>query len=141
MIRVFWDTNLFIYLIEGSGERNMRVKALLARMAERHDQLCTSTMTLGEVLVMPQRAGRADLVSAYESALTGPEVLLTPFDKACARLYSQIRQDQSIKPPDAIQLSCAAQAHCDLFITNDERLSRKNIPGIHFIVSLNRALL
>lgn len=110
-------------------------------MAERHDQLCTSTMTLGEVLVWPQRAGRADLVAAYETALTGPDILLIPFDKACARIYSQVRQDKTIKPPDAIQLSCAAHANCDLFITNDERLSRKNVSGIHFIVPLNRAFL
>ena len=44
-----------------------------------------------------------------------------------------------VMPPDAIQLACAASVGIDLFITNDDRLSRKNIPGINFITSLARA--
>ncbi len=138
--RIFWDTNLFIYLLEDYGDLSDKVHQLRQRMIERGDQLCTSTLTLGEVLVRPVAAGRTELVERYEAALTSPAVLLVPFDRACSRLYAQIRQDRSIRPPDAIQLSCAAQGGCELFITNDERLSRK-VPGIHFIVPLDRAFL
>lgn len=46
-----------------------------------------------------------------------------------------------IRPPDAIQLACAAQVGVDLFITNDDRLSRLTIPGIQFLVPLERAFL
>ena len=141
MIRVFWDTNLFIYLWEDYGVHSKKVRALLNRMVERGDKLCTSTMTLGEVLVSPTKAGRTDLVTDYEAVLTHSDVLLIPFDRSCARAYARVRGDKTIQPPDAIQLSCASQAGCDLFITNDERLSRKIIPGIHFIVSLDRAFL
>jgi predicted nucleic acid-binding protein len=49
-----------------------------------------------------------------------------------------VRQDKSIRAPDAIQLSVAASARCDLFVTNDDRLSRKVIDGIQFIAALNR---
>jgi predicted nucleic acid-binding protein len=66
---------------------------------------------------------------------------LVAFDVAAARRYASIRLDQSIKPPDAIQLACAAEASIDLFITNDARLSRKVVPGIQFISSLERAFL
>lgn len=55
--------------------------------------------------------------------------------------YATIRHDRSIKAPDAIQLACAAQAGVDLFITNDDRLSRAVVPGIQFITSLERAFL
>ena len=75
----------------------------------------------------------------YEAALAA--VLLIPFDRACARVYAQLRHDRGIRAPDAIQLSCVAQAGCDLFITNDDRLSRKVVPGIQFITSLARAFL
>ncbi len=51
------------------------------------------------------------------------------------------RQDRSIRPPDAIQLACASAARVDLFITNDERLSRRVVPGIHFIQSLATATI
>lgn len=141
MSRIFWDTNLFIYLLEGRGELAQKVAALRRRMNERRDQLCTSTVTLGEVLVKPTEAGRLDLVAKYEEALSSPAVLLIPFDRACARIYARLQQDKSLRAPDAIQLACAGQAGCDLFITNDDRLSRKIVPGIQFIVSLNRAFL
>ncbi len=141
MSRIFWDTNLFIYLLEDFAELSARVYELRERMMERGDQLCTSTLTLGEILVKPTETGHREWLQKYEAALAPPAVLLIPLDRACARIYAQVRQDRSVRPPDAIQLSCAAQAECDLFITNDERLSRKTVPGIQFIVSLERAFL
>jgi hypothetical protein len=44
-------------------------------------------------------------------------------------------------PPDQLgtQLACAAQAQSDLFITNDDRLTRTRVPGIQFITSLASA--
>ena len=141
MSRIFWDTNLFIYLLEGRGETARSVAELRQRMVQRGDQLCTSTLTLGEVLVKPTEAARADLVAQYEEALTSAAVLLIPFDRDCARIYARLRHDKSIRAPDAIQLACAASASCDLFITNDDRLSRKLVPGIQFIVPLDRAFL
>jgi len=139
--RVFWDTNLFIYLWEWEGELNDRVVALRKRMIERGDQLCTSTITLGEVLVKPKREKRPDLVRKYEQALSSHAVTLIPFDRDCARIYADLRLGKSLKAPDAIQLACAAHARCDMFITNDDRLSRYVVPGIHFVVSLNHAFL
>jgi predicted nucleic acid-binding protein len=141
MARVFFDTNLFIYLLENVGENSSRTHNLLARMTERKDQLLTSTMTLGEILVKPMRLGKREWAKQYEELFQGPGMVLIPFDRDCAELYAQIRIDEGIKPPDAIQLSCAAHAHADLFITNDARLSRKSVPGIHFITSLDRALI
>lgn len=140
MSRVFWDTNLFIYLIEDYGELSERVALLRERMLARGDDLYTSSLTLGEVLVKPTEAGNASLQEAYEEALVRGTVLLT-FDQAAARRYAAIRIDRTIRPPDAIQLACAAEASVDLFITNDERLSRKIVPGIQFVTSLDRAFL
>ena len=77
----------------------------------------------------------------YEKLLNTPGVSVLSFDRACPRIYAQLRQDKTLKPPDAIQLSCAASARCDLFITNDDRLSRKIVPGIQFIASLDHAYL
>lgn len=141
MSRIFWDTNLFIYLMEGSDELAGRVRALRERMNERGDQLCTSTLTLGEVLVKPLDQNRSDLADRYEAALTSPAVLLIPFDRSCARIYAQLRQGKNIRAPDVVQLSCAASAGCDLFITNDDRLTRKVVPGIQFITSLHHSFL
>ena len=141
MSRIFFDTNLFIYLLEDNGPRGRRVADILERISERRDELLTSTMTLAEVLVKPIAAGDLVWADRCEKLLATPGMSLLPFDRASARIYAHLRQDKTIKPPDAIQLACAASAKCDLFITNDERLSRKIVPGIQFISSLDRALL
>lgn len=140
MSRVFWDTNLFIYLVEDYGELSHRVAHLRQRMRDRGDQLYTSALTLGEVLVKPARIGNETLRRQYAELLNRGAVLL-PFDREAAAAYATIRSDTTIRPADAIQLACAAQAHIDLFITNDERLSQKTIPGIQFVSSLQRAFL
>jgi predicted nucleic acid-binding protein len=136
--RIFWDTNLFIYLIEDCGPLSARVVALRTRMLERGDQLLTSALTLGEVLVKPMETGREDLQRTYEEALTTAAVIV-PFDEGAAVSYARIRKDRSIRPPDAIQLACASHAGVDLFITNDDRLSQKVVAGIQFVSSLERA--
>lgn len=140
MSRIFWDTNLFIYLFEDADERADRVASLRHRIVERKDQLYTSTLTLGEVLVKPLEREDEALRQRYEQALS-TAVVLIPFDRDAARLYAVIRRDRTIRAPDAVQLACAAAARVDLFITNDDRLSRCRVPGIHFLVSLERAFL
>ena len=140
MSRIFWDTTLFIYLIEDYADSSERVARLRKRMMERNDDLYASALTLGEILVKPLEANDEVLARRYEAALRqGAEII--PFDVEAARLYAGIRNDRTIRPPDAIQLACAAQARVDLFITNDDRLSMKSITRIQFITSLQRAFL
>lgn len=140
MSRIFWDTNLFIYLFEGYGSLSKRVVALRQSMLTRGDQLLTLTLTMGEILVKPMERGDIELSEKYEATLTAT-ALMIPFDMKAARIYAELRTDRSLRAPDAIQLACAAGAGVDLFITNDARLHMKQIPGIQFIVSLERAPL
>ncbi|HXZ86647.1 MAG TPA: PIN domain-containing protein [Myxococcota bacterium] len=140
MSRVFWDTNLFIYLFEGRGPLCERVVALRQRMIERGDELFTSALSLGEILVKPLGAGNEELANQYRSAIARA-ALVIPFAEDASPVYARIRGDRSIRAPDAIQLACASTVGIDLFITNDERLSRKSVPGIQFVASLERAFL
>lgn len=138
MARVFWDTNLFIYLLEDHPEFGRRVADLRRATIARRDQLFTSALTVGEILVKPASAG-PDQVSRYLQFFRNPRLTVLTFDIGCAPAYAEIRQDRSIRLADAIQLAVAAGAEIDLFITSDERLSRKIVPGIQFITSLARA--
>ena len=140
MSRIFWDTNLFVYLLEDKGERTEQVVALRQRMIERQDQLLTSALTLSEILVKPLEAGDRELMRHYERTITASAAVL-PFDQAASAAFATVRQDPSIHPADAIQLACASVASVDMFITNDQRLSRHVVPGIHFIQSLGEARL
>ena len=57
MAKIFWDTNLFIYLFEDQGQRGERVAALRKASLLRGDQIPTGAMTVGEVLVRPVAVG------------------------------------------------------------------------------------
>ena len=140
MSRIFWDTNLFIYLFEDNGVLSERVAQLRSQMLKRNDELLTSTFTLGEILVKPIENGFHSLRRQYEELLQSISTLV-PLDVEAAAIYASIRQDRKIRSPDAIQLACAARARTDLFITNDGHLQGKVIPGIHFIVPLANALI
>ncbi len=109
-------------------------------MIERGEELCTSTLTLGEILIKPLERHDLSMREKYEEILSTRAIVI-PFDKNAALFYAEIRQDRSIRPPDAIQLSCAAAARVDLFLTNDERLSREVVRGVHFVSSLEKAFV
>ena len=138
MSRIFWDTNLFIYLLEDYGRLSKAVVELRRNMLVRGDQLLTSALTLGEILVKPAEEGNDELCHKYEEAITTAALVL-PFDLKAARRYASIRCDRAVRAPDAVQLACAAGAVVDLFVTNDRRLQKKRVDGIQFIVSLDEA--
>jgi len=135
--RIFWDTNLFIYLFEDYGPLSETVAQLRSKMLNRGDQLLTSTLTLGEILVKPTERKDSARCRKYERTISTVAALV-PFDVKAARLYAALRSERSLKAPDAIQLACAASANVDLFVTNDERLQSRQVEGIQFIVPLAR---
>jgi predicted nucleic acid-binding protein len=137
MSRIFWDTNLYIYLFEDFGQFTDQVVVLKEKMAKRGDLLFTSALTIGELLVKPTELRDLDLCRKYVRGISASSRLIS-FDVAVAQLYAGIRGDHTIRSPDAIQLACAAAARVDLFITNDGRLLGKRINGIQFIVPLDR---
>ena len=109
-------------------------------MIEREDELLTPALTPGEILVRPREMGNDELARVYEFGISTAATVL-PFDSDAALKFAEIRQDRLIKASDSIQLACASVARADLFITNDNRLSKKNIRGIQFIQSLENAAI
>jgi len=141
MASVFWDTNLFIYLFERNPQFSARVVEIRKNMLARGDRLVTSSLTVGEILVKPARENNRALVNRYRAFFEHPALTVIPFDLKAASVYAEVRRDRGISRPDAMQLACAAAADVDLFITNDERLAGKLVPGIKFVTSLAQAPL
>jgi predicted nucleic acid-binding protein len=137
MSRIFWDTNLFIYLFEKHPQFFSATASLRKRMNERKDELMTSAMTVGEIQVGPRRSKDISRAEKYRDAIRRTSTVL-PFDDRAADIYAQLRENAAIRPPDAIQLSCAAAIGVELFVTNDISLQKLTVPGIHFITSLDR---
>ena len=138
MARVFWDTNLFIYLFEGNPQWAPRVVELRQKMLLRGDELLTSHLTVGEILTKPKQMNNLMLEKSYLNFFGSDAIQLTAFNMEAAQKYAEIRSRDRIRPADAIQLACAAAARTDLFVTNDNRLSGLVVPGVTFVTGIDR---
>ena len=138
MARIFWDTNLFIYLFERNPEWSARVVEFRQRMLARKDVLLTSYLTIGEALTKPRELGNSVLEKSYLNFFVNGPVELVAFEMEAAKRYAEIRARERIRPADALQLACAAAGRTDLFVTNDNRLSGMTVSGITFITGIER---
>jgi predicted nucleic acid-binding protein len=138
--KVFLDTNFFVYMFEGREPFRSRVLAIRKRMIDRGDRIVTSAMTLGEVLVKPTKLGQASLIQQYDAAIRA-SAQIVGFDASVASRYASLRATHALRNADAIQLACASHFGVDLFITNDKKLHKLNVPGIGFIAPLEKVPL
>lgn len=139
MSKVFFDTNVFIYMFEGLEPNRSRMLEIRKRMLERGDRIVTSAMTLGEVLIKPIKSGQTSLIEQYDRAIRSTQVV--NFDASVARRYASLRAAHPLRNAAAIQLACAAHIGVDLFITSDKDLHKLHVPGIGFIAPIDRVPL
>ena len=141
MSRVFWDTMLFVYLLEDDVEFAPRVREVLERSYTREDSLFTSHLALGEVMAGGSGdRGKSDLT---RSTIDQMGFKLLPFDSNCVGTFARLRSEQRLQAPDAIHLACAASVGIDLFLTNDRLLLKRrlHLAGVHFIVDFTLPIL
>jgi len=138
--RIYWDTILFIYWMEDNPQFAARVNAIHSRMRERNDELITGALTFGEVLAGVYRKATVERARETRAMLESVVDMVVPFNGETADLYGEIRGSMDVPPADAIHLASAAHIRADLFLTNDNRLVGKFVPGIQFIASLDAPL-
>jgi len=141
MSRVFWDTMLLIYLLEGDPAFRPRADALLARSRRRGDALFTSCLAAGEVMAGIERFDQPIKAAAVRETLEEIGFRFLAFDAGAMRPFSLLRGREKLKVADAIHLACAASAGIDLYLTGDTQLFRLDVPGIQFIADFNSSIL
>jgi uncharacterized protein len=141
MSRVFWDTMLLIYLLEGNPAFRPRADELLARSRRRDDSLFTSCLAVGEVMAGVERFDRPLKASAVRDALEEIGFRFLPFDAGSMRPFSLLRGREKLKVTDAVHLACAASAGIDLYLTGDTQLLKLDVPGVQFIADFNSSIL
>ena len=127
--RVYLDTNIFIYALEGYPV----FRAVLATLFEALDRgeltAVTSELTLAEVLVKPLLDHHAERQAAYLQALQPSASLqIVPVSREVLIAAARLRADAHLKLPDAIHAATAQFTGCDQFLTNDAHVSA--IPGL-----------
>lgn len=141
MTRIYWDSMLFIYLLEANPSFGPKVRKILHQTVTRGDTLSTSVFSLGEILTGPRRRGSISGVDAVKKYFTSGAIEILPFTETTADRYSLIRSVNRVSQADGIHLASAAEAGVDVFFTNDEALRKLSIPGIKFFADLDGKLI
>ena len=128
---------LFVYWIEDHPDHAARMNQIRTHMEDRGDTLCSSVFTLGEVLTGFYKRGALETATRIKERFRPPLVELLAFTPETADHYARIRGNHRVSPADAIHLASAAQYGVDLFLTNDRRLQKLAIPGIHLIAGMD----
>jgi len=141
MSRIYWDTMLFIYLLEGHPAFSLRTQHLLDRAYRRGDSLYTGYLAFGEM--MAGAAVSADSQKALTLQRTIEEMgfKFLPFDAGAVAPFATLRAIEKLRVADSIHLACAASAGIDLFLTGDKQLAKLDVPGIQFIADFNNPVL
>lgn len=132
--RVYLDTNIFIYALEGFPEYIDLLTSLFIEIDEGKLKAVTSELTLAEALVKPLIDNNNHLQYIYQETIKSSDNLdVIPIDRQILIEAAQMRaQSATIHLPDAIHLATAKRDHCATFITNDKRL--KIIPDLHVVI-------
>jgi predicted nucleic acid-binding protein len=120
--RIYLDSCVVIYLLEGEVELSRAVEALI-REAAAETELCVSDLTRLECRVAPIRRGDADLLEKYDRFFTSKGIAHLALGSPVFDLATEVRAHHGTKTPDAIHLAAALLGECGSFWTNDRRLS------------------
>ena len=119
------DTAPLVYLVEDHPAYADLAEAVFRRTAANGVYVCSTVVTLTEVLIVPKRAGRADLETAYRDLLLNNDnFTLLPVDVGVAERAADLRARYNLKTPDALQVATALENGCQAFLTNDAGLRR-----------------
>ncbi len=129
--RVYLDTNIFIYALNGFPDYAAILTQLFDSLEAGAFIAVTSELALAEVLVVPFRhhdAAEEGRCRSIFAARPGFELLPVsmPVLEEMARLRAAF---PSVRAPDAIHAATAQTAGCQVFLTNDDRL--KTMPSLH----------
>ena len=121
--RVGLDSNLFIYLFEGTGREAALVGEVLDAISAGSMTGVLATLGVAEILTGPMRAGDTALAERYRDELASVTGLdLVPLSVEIAADAAALRGLRRASLADAVHLATAGAAGATAFITNDRAL-------------------
>lgn len=120
------DSPCFIYQFANHETYGPLTNILFETIARGEIEAITSTITVSEVFVLPERSGNPFLIAEYEKVFQRhPHMRVESVNWPQARLASKLRGAYPVlRTPDALQLATALFSGCTLFLTNDKRLKQ-----------------
>ncbi len=120
-MRAYLDSAPVIYWVEDMAD----FKPALAELLVRPDTiLCCSELVRLECRVKPMRDQASVLLAAFDRFFSHVIDTIIPISRPVVDRATDLRARYAFKTPDALHLAAAIEDGCEVFFTNDRRLSR-----------------
>jgi len=121
--RIYFDTNIIVYLLEGESALRELAAQAIVRFADEAHVLVSSELALAECLHGAYRQNRLRTADAYRKLLLDSGDFMTvSLSLNIFELGAKIAAQHRMKLLDALHLACALHSGCTVFLTNDKRL-------------------
>lgn len=121
--KLYLDTNVFIYFVEGHDRFAPVLSQLFDMIDDKAVVAVTSELTFAEVMVKAFADGNSHVAAIYERLLFGPsELTVVPISRPVLRRSAELRARLPLRAFDAIHVATAAETTCDFLISQDLRI-------------------
>lgn len=120
-MRYYLDAAPIIYYIEDTPPFSAAVEAKLSVPGLT---LITSELARLECRIKPLRNSDSIVLQDFDDYFANTISEIIPLTRDVVDRATEIRAQFNFKTPDALHLAAAVIAKCDVFLTNDHRLSR-----------------
>lgn len=123
MARVYLDSCVVIYLLQGTESLSQSVRDALQPVGDDPPILCVSDLTRLECRVWPIKLDDGELLAQFDALFSSKDVECLPIQTDAFDLATELRARHGTKTPDALHLATAILGSCNEFWTNDLRLA------------------
>ncbi len=123
----FLDASALIYLVDGEAPWAQATQATLKQLAAQAPDLALAVSRLSflECRVAPLRRGDQVCLDRFEALFAQPDLLVVELSASVVELATQLRANQGLRTPDALQAACCLQLGPDaVMITGDASFQR-----------------
>ena len=123
--RIAFDSNIFIYQIEGNPRYLPMTDLVFSALEQGHICGITSTVTMTELLVPAYRNNNSGQVDDFYALFSRyPNLEWIPATLQIADKAAEMRALHALRTPDALQAATAVHAKATGFFTNDPAFVR-----------------
>lgn len=122
--RLYLDSNIVIYYVQGEDHRQKQVDTLLPDALSRNIELICNEIVVCACLYGAYRLGRPDVESAYRSLFFEAGIItVVPADFRLLDAAARIGAAKGLKLLDASHYCSAIDFGCECLVTNDAKFA------------------
>ena len=122
---IYLDAAPLVYYVEENPTYVKTMDVVIDLIENKPIQAFSSVILIPEVLMLPRRLGKTELVKTYQAILLNSRAFqLKVVSLQIATQATDLRAQYNLRTPDALHVATALETYCDAFLTNDLELKR-----------------